>query len=90
MLGEKPEWDEHPPPGCLAASHRRVSSAWGRHKQDERLAIAIGDGMKIGIQAAFRAPDTTGNSPFYDLNQCADKSNLRKFDLLWWEGNDER
>jgi len=37
----------------------------GREKQDQGLAIAIGDGMKLGVQAALRAPDTAGNSPFF-------------------------
>jgi len=33
-------------------------------QQDDRLAGAIADGMELGVQAAFRAPDTTGNIPW--------------------------
>ena len=33
-------------------------------QQDQGLAVAIADRVKLGVQAAFRAPDTAGNSPF--------------------------
>jgi hypothetical protein len=35
-----------------------------REHQHDGLAIAIRDGMEFGVQAAFRAPDTAGNTPF--------------------------
>ena len=38
-------------------------------QQDQGLAVAIGDRVKLGVQAAFRAPDAAGNSPF--LNKLA-------------------
>ncbi len=34
-----------------------------RQKQDDRLAGAIADSVERGVQAAFRAPETTGNIP---------------------------
>ncbi len=34
-------------------------------QQDDRLALGIADGMELGVQAAFRAPDKTGNIPFF-------------------------
>ena len=33
-------------------------------EQDQRLACAIGDCMKLRVQAAFRAANKAGNSPF--------------------------
>jgi hypothetical protein len=35
-----------------------------RQQQGNGLAAAVADGMEFRVQAAFRAPDTTGNSPF--------------------------
>ena len=35
-----------------------------QHKND-RLPLAIADGMQLGVQAALRAPDTSGNRPFF-------------------------
>jgi hypothetical protein len=34
-------------------------------EQDQRLAILIGDGVKLGVQAALCAPDAAGNRPFF-------------------------
>jgi hypothetical protein len=34
-------------------------------QQDERLAVAVADGVEFRVQAAFRAPDTPGNIPFF-------------------------
>ena len=33
--------------------------------QDKRLAFTIADGMELRVQAAFRAPNAAGNSPFF-------------------------
>jgi hypothetical protein len=33
-------------------------------QQDEGPALLVADGMKLGVQPAFGAPDTAGNSPF--------------------------
>ena len=33
-------------------------------KQNQRLTFATGNGVKLRVQAALCAPDTTGNSPF--------------------------
>jgi hypothetical protein len=38
-------------------------------QQDQGLAVAISDRVKLGVQATFRAPDAAGNSPF--LNKLA-------------------
>jgi len=38
--------------------------AFGQH-HDERLAGAVADDMELGVQSAFRAPDTTGKNPFF-------------------------
>jgi hypothetical protein len=35
-----------------------------RQKQDDRLAGAIADGVELGVQVTFRAPDAAGNIPF--------------------------
>ena len=37
--------------------------ALGQH-HDDRPALAVADGVELGVQAAFGAPDTTGNIPF--------------------------
>lgn len=34
-------------------------------KHDDRPALAVADGVELGVQAAPCAPDTTGNSPFF-------------------------
>lgn len=33
-------------------------------QHDEQLAGAVADDVEFRVQSAFRAPDTTGNSPF--------------------------
>ena len=33
-------------------------------QHDQRSALAIADGVELGVQAAFGASDTSGNSPF--------------------------
>ena len=33
-------------------------------EQDDRLALTIANSVELGVQAAFRAPDKTGNIPF--------------------------
>ncbi len=33
-------------------------------QQDDRFSGFVADGVELGVQAAFRAPDTTGNIPF--------------------------
>src|SRR3712207_5498488 len=48
----------HDEPSALMVAHLTF-----RQKQDDRLAGAIADGMELGVQATFRAPDTTGNIP---------------------------
>ena len=35
-----------------------------RQQQDDRLAGAIADSVKLGVQATFRAPIRRGTSPF--------------------------
>ena len=35
-----------------------------RQEQDERPAVAVADGVELGVQPAFGAPDTAGNIPF--------------------------
>ena len=34
-------------------------------QQDDRASFAVTDGMELGVQAPFCAPDTSGNSPFF-------------------------
>ena len=34
-------------------------------QQDDRAALTVTYGMKLGVQAPFGAPDTAGNSPFF-------------------------
>ena len=34
-------------------------------QQDEGLAVAIADSVELRVQAAFRAPNAAGNSPFF-------------------------
>ena len=45
--------------GALVVAHL----AFGE-QQDERLAVAVADGMQLGVQPAFGASDTAGNIPF--------------------------
>ena len=33
-------------------------------EQDDRLALIVANSVELGVQAAFRAPDKTGNIPF--------------------------
>src|SRR5690606_11881765 len=35
-----------------------------RQEQDDRPAVTVADGVELGVQPAFGAPDTTGNIPF--------------------------
>lgn len=35
-----------------------------REQHDDRTALAVADGVELGVQPAFGAPDTAGNSPF--------------------------
>ena len=46
------------------AGNLKVAHLAFRQHHDDRPALAVADGVELGIQAAFRAPDTTGNSPF--------------------------
>jgi hypothetical protein len=34
-------------------------------QHEEGLAGGVADDMELGVQAAFRTPDTTGNSAFF-------------------------
>ena len=34
-------------------------------QQNDRAPFTVAHGMKLGVQAAFRAPDTSGNSPLF-------------------------
>jgi hypothetical protein len=36
-----------------------------REEHDERPAVAVADRMQLRVQPAFRAPDTSGNRPFF-------------------------
>jgi hypothetical protein len=33
-------------------------------EQDHGAALTVADGVELGVQATFGAPDTAGNSPF--------------------------
>jgi hypothetical protein len=35
-------------------------------QQDEGLALAVADSVELRVQAAFRAPNAAGNSPFFN------------------------
>jgi hypothetical protein len=39
-------------------------------QQHKWLALAIDDGVQFGVQAAFRAADTAGKSPFLSRREC--------------------
>ena len=45
--------------GSLVIAHL----AFGEQQQD-RSALAVGDGVQLRVQAALRAADTAGNIPF--------------------------
>ena len=47
-------------PRALVIAHLTLGQ-----QHDEGLAGGVADNMELGVQAAFRAPDTTGNSPFF-------------------------
>ena len=36
-----------------------------RQQQDDGTSLAVADGVQLGVQTTFGAPDTTGNSPFF-------------------------
>ena len=45
--------------GALVVAHLAF-----RQEQDERPSVTVADGVELGVQPAFGAPDTTGNIPF--------------------------
>jgi len=46
-------------PGALVVAHLAF-----RQEQDERAALAVADGVELGVQPALGSPDTAGNIPF--------------------------
>jgi len=46
-------------PGDLVVAHLAF-----RQEQDDRAALAVTDGVELGVHPALDSPDTAGNIPF--------------------------
>ena len=60
---------EHRLGGRQGIDHQRsafiVAHLAFAEQKDERSPLTVADGVELGVQAAFGAPDTSGNRPFF-------------------------